>query len=69
MLRPYGELNGTKPISLGCVQFEPELLRVGWFARHVLLEAWAASLNWVSPPARECLRDVRLFVDEVQIPQ
>jgi hypothetical protein len=32
-------------------------------------EAWAASVNWVSPPARECLRDVRLFVDEVQIPQ
>jgi hypothetical protein len=32
-------------------------------------EAWAASWNWVSPPARECLRDVRLFVDEVQIPQ
>jgi hypothetical protein len=32
-------------------------------------EAWAASVNWVSPPASECLRDVRLFVDEVQIPQ
>jgi hypothetical protein len=32
-------------------------------------EAWAASLDWASPPARECLRDVRLFVDEVQIPQ
>lgn len=32
-------------------------------------EAWAASLHWASPPAGECLRDVRLFVDEVQIPQ
>lgn len=32
-------------------------------------EAWAASVSWVSPPARECLRDVRLSVDEVQIPQ
>jgi hypothetical protein len=32
-------------------------------------EAWAAALDWASPPAGECLRDVRLFVDEVQIPQ
>jgi hypothetical protein len=32
-------------------------------------EAWAASLEWASPPAGKCLRDVRLFVDEVQIPQ
>lgn len=32
-------------------------------------EAWAASLDWVSPPAQGCLRDARLFVDEVQIPQ
>jgi hypothetical protein len=32
-------------------------------------EAWAASVSWVSPPATQCLRDARLFVDEVQIPQ
>jgi hypothetical protein len=30
---------------------------------------WAVSVTWLSPPATQCLRDSRLFVEDVQIPQ
>ena len=31
-------------------------------------QEWVASIMWILPPATQCLRDNRLFVDEVQIP-
>lgn len=30
---------------------------------------WASSINWVRRPSDSCLRDIRWFVTEVDIPQ
>jgi len=32
-------------------------------------EEWASSMDWVRRPSDSCLRDIRWFVTEVDIPQ